>query len=160
MTADLNINWEIEVLKVIKKLKGDFSSKVQISAVPVGKISDFSMEQVIPILTFLETDPRSEIAIAWLEKIRRFIEVNRPKLLSVGNQRFGGARRARYVLEAMATLMAVASLLTKQIIYYNATCTVFDALNKVSKGTPWHSESSSKLVENIVFNPRYFVCEI
>ena len=152
-----SLDWEFETNKIIDDIKVDFHDEVELRRVPKHKITQFSIEESISILLLLENNSQCQNANLWLEKIRRYSEINRPKLLSVSKRRFGGASVALEVLQAMATTMAYAAFLKKSAIYYNATCAIGNALARKHNVFIKDDSPSRMLVHMIISNPSYFI---
>ena len=150
-------NWESLVAKNISDLRLDSKRKTDITEVPTGKISEFSLELALNIFSLLEQNVNSELVDGWVEKVRKYIEVNRPKLLMTSAQRFGGASKGAATIEAMGVLMALTAFTKVSIIHFNATCTIWDALQKTYSEKQCQSGASLNLMSLVTGNPQYFI---
>jgi len=157
MTKNENNLWNESVLKYKNIIKTEFKHDLIISEVPTVKISEFSMEQAASIISLLEANSDIGAEQGWLEKVRRYCEINRAKLIVVSVKRFGSTHNARLTLEAMAVLMSASAYLQRNILNFNAASTLCDALDSKYTEGKWLSQSSSDLVHTIVANPNYFI---
>ena len=157
MTDSIKMAWESRVLKTINKLKAELKNDAKVMKVPKGKLCEFSSELALGIFLLLEADSKGQLANEWIEKVRKYAEINRPQLLAVSNKRFGDAGSAFEALEAMAILMALTSFTKASIIHFNATCTIWNAVKKRYGDKECEMKSSLRLIAEIVNNPKYFV---
>jgi hypothetical protein len=150
-------HWNENVLEYQNAIKTEFKHDLVVTEVPKTKITAFSMEQAASISTLLTANTDTGIANGWVEKVRRYSELNRARLIAVSTKRFGGADDARMTLEAMAVLMSASAYLQKNILHFNAACTLCDALDAKYTEEKWLSQSCSNLVHSVVANPDYFM---
>jgi hypothetical protein len=157
MSKNETMRWQENVLECKNAIKKEFKHDITITEVPKGKITAFSMEQAASILNLLEANTDTNTINGWLEKVRRYCEINRAKLITVSTKRFGDVHNARLSLEAMAVLMATSAYLQKNILHFNAASTICDALDTKYSEEKWLSLSCSRLVHTSIANPNYFV---
>lgn len=157
MDKNTTSNWEVLINKTIRNLMHDFKDKNNITELPKGKISEFSLQQTLEIYTLLEKGGKKELVNTWIEKVRKFIEINRPRLVINSAQRFGGTAKGIDSLEGMGTLMALTAYTKKSIIYYNATCTVWDTLHKSYSDKQLKTKTTLNLIHQVTNNPQYYI---
>jgi len=157
MSKNTVTNWESLIGGIVSSLRLDSNGQPDVVEVPNGKISEFSLELALDIFSLLEQNFSSELVNGWVEKVRKYVEVNRSKLITTSAQRFGGPHEGASTLEAMGVLMALTALTKVSIIHFNATCTIWDALQKTYSEKQCQSRASLNLISQVTGNSQYFI---
>ena len=93
---------------------------------------------------------------AWLEKVRRFIELNKSNLIKISISRFD-EKYLNVSLESMATLMSLIAFSNQNILYFNAACRIYDAIDIHYGKKPWINPEAAIFVKKLVSFPSFFI---
>ena len=149
--------WSAEVGRRLEKIRAKCNCNVIIQDTPNGKIISFSMDEAITIITNLIGNSDKNVYKDWLEKVRRYCEINRANLLAISSQRFGDLENTRKTLEAMAVLMAGSAYSLNNILLYNACGTLCDVIDAKYSKQKWLDQPACQLVYTILDNPHFFI---
>ncbi|MEZ5757431.1 MAG: hypothetical protein R3D86_04350 [Emcibacteraceae bacterium] len=126
---------------------------------PPSKIEEFNQdlfEKLVSTLSFTQSNENFPLS-EWLEKVRRYIEINRPNLWKISCKRFGSAENAQLCLERMVCLLAIYAYDYNDILLFNATCNGYDSLNVKFSSKNWKQQNLRKIIVTVVSNPSRYV---
>ena len=146
---------EEELSMQINKLTKEIYSDKTIPLAPSGRLSLFTYELAIN-LYFQKKHPHDLNVDAWLEKVRRFIELNKSNLIKISISRFD-EKDLNVSLESMATLMSLIAFSNQNILYFNAACRISDAIDIHYGKKPWTNPEAVIFVKKLVSFPSFFI---
>ena len=124
---------------------------IQIESLDVNIVRGVIEETVVSIC-----DLDREFSSLWLEKFRRYCEINRPNLKEISLRRFG-KDDVQKNLEYMTLVLSVGTYCTKKILLFNALATIVDFLSSSPFSKKWCHYEIKEIAEAVLSKPDSYI---
>ncbi len=124
-----------------------------------ARIESFSEGLLMNLLCqlFTEETEQSLPKRKWLEKVRRYFEINKANLWEISCRRFGTKENAQLTLERMLLFMSAYAYFLQDIKLYSAASNAYDIIKSKSPSNRWQMEGIEEFIESIIENPERYI---
>lgn len=142
--------WHECIISLLPLSKYETPQPATVPPVP-RRIESFSRDLSLDLVASIVADKN---VAPWIEKTRRYIEINRPRLKEVSRSRFGTRKEADSTLRSMGYVLAINAYHNNCLLSFNALGSLVDAVPSVRQPS---SDEMVKVMESTLSLASRFV---